>query len=197
MLRRAVAAKTPMGKMAKRAMDRGELVGDDIVVGIIKENLFKPACSKGFVLDGFPRTVEQAKALNDMLEEEGAALDAAIQLSIDDRVLSERIAGRRIHPTSGRSYHSKFNPPRIPGRDNVTGERLIQRRDDNPVTLAQRIATFKRDTTPVIEFYRKMGILRTVEADQPIQHVWADLNEILRCEAFDGGPPARAGSVVD
>eukprot|EP00939_MAST-03C_sp_MAST-3C-sp1_P005050 g5050.t1 len=121
MLRRAIRAKTPMGKLAKRAMDGGNLVSDSIVMGIIKENLFKPQCSKGFVLDGFPRTVEQAKALNELLDEQGVKLDCALELDIDDDKLVERIAGRRIHPSSGRSYHSIFNPPKVPNKDDVTG----------------------------------------------------------------------------
>eukprot|EP00940_MAST-03C_sp_MAST-3C-sp2_P001299 g1299.t1 len=187
MLRRAVRAKTPMGKLAKAAMDQGKLVSDNIVIGIIKENLFKPACSKGFVLDGFPRTVEQAEALNDMLEKEGVKLDNAIELKIDDAKLVERIAGRRIHASSGRSYHSTFNPPAIPGRDDVTGERLIQRKEDNPVTHSKRLATYKNGTQPVIEFYKKMGILETINADQSIARVWEDVNTILKCEIFTEG----------
>lgn len=181
-----------MGKLAKRAMDGGNLVSDSIVMGIIKENLFKPQCSKGFVLDGFPRTVEQAKALNELLDEQGVKLDCALELDIDDDKLVERIAGRRIHPSSGRSYHSIFNPPKVPNKDDVTGERLIQRKDDNPVMLAKRLKNFKAETRPVIDFYRKMGILRTIDADQPIAHVWADLNGVLGCDEVPEPPVSSA-----
>nr|KJB51189.1 hypothetical protein B456_008G205200 [Gossypium raimondii] len=120
MLRAAVSAKTPLGIKAKEAMDKGELVSDDLVVGIIDEAMKKPSCKKGFILDGFPRTVAQAQKLDEMLERQGVKIDKVLDFAIDDAVLEERISGRWIHPASGRSYHTKFAPPRVPGVDDVS-----------------------------------------------------------------------------
>ncbi|KAG5537151.1 hypothetical protein RHGRI_024549 [Rhododendron griersonianum] len=119
MLRAAVAAKTPLGIKAKEAMEKGELVSDDLVVGIIDEALKKPSCQKGFILDGFPRTVVQAQKLDEMLEKRGVKVDKVLNFAIDDAVLEERITGRWIHPTSGRTYHTKFAPHKVPGVDDV------------------------------------------------------------------------------
>ncbi|KAJ9709773.1 hypothetical protein PVL29_001302 [Vitis rotundifolia] len=120
MLRAAVAAKTPLGIKAKEAMDKGELVSDDLVVGIIDEAMKKPSCQKGFILDGFPRTVVQAEKLDEMLAKQGTKIDKVLNFAIDDAVLEERITGRWIHPSSGRTYHTKFAPPKVSGVDNVS-----------------------------------------------------------------------------
>ncbi|XWS60292.1 hypothetical protein CRYUN_Cryun07bG0023800 [Craigia yunnanensis] len=120
MLRAAVAAKTPLGIKAKEAMDKGELVSDDLVVGIIDEAMKKPSCQKGFVLDGFPRTVGQAQKLDEMLEKQGVKVNKVLDFAIDDVILEERITGRWIHPASGRTYHTKFAPPKVPGVDDVS-----------------------------------------------------------------------------
>ncbi|MBA0863901.1 hypothetical protein Goshw_027164 [Gossypium schwendimanii] len=149
MLRAAVSAKTPLGIKAKEAMDKGELVSDDLVVGIIDEVMKKPSCKKGFILDGFPRTVAQAQKLDEMLERQGVKIDKVLDFAIDDAVLEERISGRWIHPASGRSYHTKFAPPRVPGVDDVTGEPLIQRKDDTAAVLKSRLESFHRQTQPV------------------------------------------------
>ncbi|KAG1358603.1 adenylate kinase 4 [Cocos nucifera] len=124
MLRAAVAAKNPLGLKAKEAMDKGELVSDDLVVGIIDEAMKKPSCQKGFILDGFPRTVVQAQKLDEMLAKQGTKIDKVLNFAIDDAILEERITGRWIHPTSGRTYHSKFAPPKVRGTDDVTFECL-------------------------------------------------------------------------
>ena len=185
MLRKAIAAKTPMGIRAKEQVDKGKLVGDDIVIGIIKENLFKPACSKGFVLDGFPRNIEQARALNELLEEQNVKLDSVLEMTIEEDKLMDRVCGRRIHPKSGRTYHSVFNPPREPGKDDVTGEPLIQRKDDNPGVFMKRLDAYRKETKPLIEFYRSLVIdVKQIDSDQPISHVWADMNEVLRCDEW-------------
>ncbi|CAL5440826.1 unnamed protein product [Camellia sinensis] len=149
MLRAAVAAKTPLGIKAKEAMDKGELVSDDLVVGMIDEALKKPSCQKGFILDGFPRTVVQAQKLDEMLEKRGVKVDKVLNFAIDDAILEERITGRWIHPASGRTYHTKYSPPKVSGVDDVTGEPLIQRKDDTAAVLKSRLEAFHKQTEPV------------------------------------------------
>ncbi|PIA51268.1 hypothetical protein AQUCO_01100243v1 [Aquilegia coerulea] len=148
MLRAAVAAKTPLGIKAKEAMDKGELVSDDLVVGIIDEAMKKPSCKKGFILDGFPRTVVQAEKLDEMLGRQGTKIDKVLNFAIDDAILEERITGRWIHPSSGRTYHTKFAPPKVDLVDDVTGEPLIQRKDDTAAVLKSRLEAFHRQTEP-------------------------------------------------
>ena len=155
MLRAAVGAGTEYGKRAKAAMDSGALVTDDIVIGIIKEAIDAPECSKGFILDGFPRTVPQAEALDDMLAKKGESIDAVVNFAIPDSELVSRITGRRIHKASGRSYHVS-NPkfmPKVEGKDDVTGEPLMQRADDTEEALTNRLVQFHAQTVPVLEHY--------------------------------------------
>ncbi|KVH98991.1 Adenylate kinase [Cynara cardunculus var. scolymus] len=165
MLRAAVAAKTPLGIKAKEAMDNGQLVSDELVVGIIDEAMKKPSCQKGFILDGFPRTVVQAEKLDDMLERRGTKVDKVLNFAIDDAILEERITGRWIHPSSGRSYHSKFAPPKVPGIDDVTGEPLVQRKDDTAAVLKSRLEAFHKQTEPVFTEARSQqgGVAKVVE----------------------------------
>ncbi|KAK8266006.1 hypothetical protein V6Z12_D12G216100 [Gossypium hirsutum] len=179
MLRAAVSAKTPLGIKAKEAMDKGELVSDDLVVGIIDEAMKKPSCKKGFILDGFPRTVAQAQKLDEMLERQGVKIDKVLDFAIDDAVLEERISGRWIHPASGRSYHTKFAPPRVPGVDDVTGEPLIQRKDDSAAVLKSRLESFHRQTQPVINYYSKKGIVATLHAEKPLTDVTDEVRKVL------------------
>lgn len=171
MLRAAVRSGTDMGKKAKAAMEAGELVTDEIVVGIIKDAIRHPECRKGFILDGFPRTVVQAQKLDEMLAKENTEVDRAINFEIDDSLLVDRISGRRVHPASGRSYHTKFNPPKVTGLDDLTGEPLIQRKDDNPDTLVTRLAAFHKQTQPVIDYYKKKGKLVEVNAQRSMNDV--------------------------
>ncbi|KAG8475862.1 hypothetical protein CXB51_032772 [Gossypium anomalum] len=179
MLRAAVSAKTPLGIKAKEAMDKGELVSDDLVVGIIDEAMKKPSCKKGFILDGYPRTVAQAEKLDEMLERQGVKIDKVLDFAIDDAVLEERISGRWIHPASGRSYHTKFAPPRVPGVDDVTGEPLIQRKDDTAAVLKSRLESFHRQTQPVINYYSKKGIVATLHAEKPLSDVTDEVRKVL------------------
>lgn len=149
MLREAVAAKTPLGLQAKAAMEAGQLVSDDLVVGIISDAVKRPDCRNGFILDGFPRTVIQAEKLDSMLAARGTQIDKVLNFNVPDSVLVERVTGRWVHPASGRSYHTSFAPPRVPGLDDVTGEPLVQRKDDNAETLKSRLAAFHQQTAPV------------------------------------------------
>ncbi|KAK9825927.1 hypothetical protein WJX81_007483 [Elliptochloris bilobata] len=177
MLRAAVAAKTPLGVEAKKAMDAGALVSDEIVVGLIGEAVQRPDCRVGFILDGFPRTVVQAQKLDEMLQKRGTAIDRVLNFVVPDPVLVERVTGRWIHPASGRSYHDKFAPPRTPGVDDVTGEPLVKRKDDNADTLKARLAAFHAQTTPVVDFYKSKVV--DVAADKPQADVAAQIRQAL------------------
>ncbi|PPQ73603.1 hypothetical protein CVT24_008061 [Panaeolus cyanescens] len=180
MLREQVAQKTPLGVEAKKIMDAGGLVSDDIMVGMIKDQLENnPQCKNGFVLDGFPRTVPQAQKLDGMLQSRNEKLDSVVQLLIDDQLLISRITGRLIHPSSGRTYHKEFNPPKKPGVDDVTGEKLIQRSDDNVETLRKRLSTYHSQTGPVADYYKNKGLWHGIDAAQSPSLVWDNLRSIF------------------
>ncbi|KAG5521889.1 hypothetical protein RHGRI_034199 [Rhododendron griersonianum] len=179
MLRAAVAAKTPLGIKAKEAMEKAKLVSDDLVVGIIDEAMKKPSCQKGFILDGFPRTVVQAEKLDEMLLKQGAKIDKVLNFAVDDAILEERITGRWIHPSSGRSYHTKFAPPKVPGVDDVTGEPLIQRKDDTAEVLKSRLEAFHRQTEPVIDYYTKKGAVAQLHAEKAPKEVTVEVQKVL------------------
>ncbi|KAF7719220.1 adenylate kinase [Penicillium ucsense] len=176
MLRSQVAKKTELGKEAKKIMDQGGLVSDEIMVNMIKSELDNNTeCKNGFILDGFPRTVAQAERLDEMLAARKLPLQHAIELQIDDALLVARITGRLVHPASGRSYHKVFNPPKKEMIDDVTGEPLIQRSDDNAETLTKRLATYHAQTTPVCAYYKKTGIWRGIDASQEPGQVWKSI----------------------
>ncbi|KAI9099395.1 adenylate kinase-domain-containing protein [Phlyctochytrium arcticum] len=180
MLRAAVRAGTDMGKAAKKVMDAGGLVSDEIMVNLIRENIdSNPECKNGFILDGFPRTVTQAEKLDEMLVDRRKPLQAAIELEIPDSLLVARITGRLIHPASGRSYHKEFNPPKVPNKDDQTGEPLIQRSDDNAETLVKRLEAYHKQTQPVADYYKRKGIWHGVDAAQSPDAVWANLSAIF------------------
>jgi adenylate kinase len=181
LLRDQVERKTPLGVEAKKIMDSGGLVSDDIVVGMIKDQLENnKTCKNGFVLDGFPRTVPQAEKLDALLESRKEKLDSVVQLLIDDQLLISRITGRLVHPASGRSYHREFNPPKVPMTDDITGDPLIQRSDDNTETLAKRLKTFHSQTGPVVEYYKKQGLWHGIDASQKPAVVWDSLGKVFR-----------------
>ncbi|KDR81980.1 hypothetical protein GALMADRAFT_240381 [Galerina marginata CBS 339.88] len=180
MLREQVQQKTPLGVEAKKIMDAGGLVSDEIMVGMIQDQLDNnKACKNGFVLDGFPRTVPQAKKLDGMLEKRGEKLDSVVQLLIDDQLLISRITGRLIHAPSGRTYHKTFSPPKKPNVDDVTGEPLIQRSDDNVETLRKRLQGFHAQTGPVVDYYKAKGLWHGIDAAQSPSVVWDDLRSIF------------------
>ena len=164
MLRAAVREGTTLGRKAKGIMDAGELVPDDLIVAMIGERLDRADCSEGFVLDGFPRTIPQAEALRDA----GVVIDTVIEIALDDEEIVLRMSGRRVHPASGRVYHVVHNPPRVHGRDDETGEELIQRDDDREETVRTRLAVYREQTRPLVDFYRGLaerGELRYARID--------------------------------
>jgi len=153
MLRAAVKAGTPLGKEARKVMDAGSLVSDDIIMGLIKERLQQPDCENGYLLDGFPRTIAQAEALKN----DGIGVDYVVEIAVPDEEIIKRMSGRRVHLSSGRTYHVVFNPPSQEGKDDVTGEPLIQRDDDQEETVRKRLQVYHDQTAPLIEYYSKWG----------------------------------------
>lgn len=149
MLRAAVKAGTELGIAAKKIMDSGGLVSDDIIIGLVKDRLTQPDCSKGYLFDGFPRTIPQAQAMKDA----GVPIDFVLEIDVPFDAIIDRMSGRRVHPASGRSYHIKFNPPKVEGKDDVTGEPLIQRDDDKEETVRKRLQVYKDQTRPLVEYY--------------------------------------------
>lgn len=194
MLRAAVAAQSPVGKKAQAVMAAGGLVSDDIVVGIIKERIAQPDCKLGFILDGFPRTIKQAQALDQMLADEcgGSRVTKVLELHVPDEVLEERICGRWIHKKSGRSYHVKYAPPKsmkedsftgapVPEsmKDDVTGQPLIQRPDDTATALVKRLKGYHDETVPILQHYKPNGIVKQVNANQQMDAVWSQILKSL------------------
>ena len=151
MLRAAVKAGTELGLAAKKVMDSGGLVSDDIIIGLVKERITQPDCASGFLFDGFPRTIVQA----DAMKAAGVKLDLVLEIDVPDEAIIERMSGRRVHVASGRSYHLKFNPPKVAGKDDLTGEDLILRVDDAEETVRNRLAVYKSQTQPLVDYYSK------------------------------------------
>ncbi|MGQ2981455.1 MAG: adenylate kinase [Polaromonas sp.] len=149
MLRAAVKAGTPLGMEAKKVMDSGGLVSDDLIINLVKDRIAQADCSKGFLFDGFPRTLPQA----DAMKAAGVKLDYVLEIDVPFEAIIERMSGRRSHPASGRTYHVKFNPPRVEGQDDVTGEPLIQREDDKEETVRKRLEVYSAQTRPLVDYY--------------------------------------------
>jgi adenylate kinase len=149
MLRAAVKAGTPLGLAAKKVMDSGALVSDDIIIGLVKERIAQPDCARGFLFDGFPRTIPQADAMKNA----GVKIDCVLEIDVPFQAIVERMSGRRSHPASGRTYHVKFNPPKVEGKDDVTGEPLIQRDDDREETVQKRLEVYAAQTRPLVDYY--------------------------------------------
>jgi|TARA_B100000902_G_scaffold396105_1_gene456259 adenylate kinase len=153
MLREAVEEETDLGLEAKALMDAGILVSDEVIVGLVEDRISKADCEKGFLFDGFPRTIPQAQALVDR----DIFIDAVVEIHVPDEDIIERMSGRRMHPGSGRNYHVIYNPPRIEGKDDLTGEDLVQREDDKPETVKDRLEVYQKQTAPLINFYSEIS----------------------------------------
>lgn len=179
MFRAAVKEGTELGKKAEACMKSGALVPDEVTIGIVKERLSKADCEKGFILDGFPRTVEQADALEKILSELGKKLDAVLNIHVPAEDLIERAVGRRICKGCGATYHIKFNAPKTEGKCDNCGGELYQRADDNADTMKNRLSVYEASTRPLIDYYKKAGVYSEIDGRQPINEVTAALIKIL------------------
>ncbi len=179
MFRLAIKEGTTLGKEAKSYMDKGELVPDEVTIGIVRERLSKPDCQKGFLLDGFPRTIAQAEALENLLNDMNESLDYVLHIDVPKDQLIERLTGRRICPTCGATYHVVFNPPEVDGKCDHDGSELIQREDDQPETVKTRLEVNVEQAQPLLDFYRDKGYLVSFEGDKDINDVFNNIDEKL------------------
>lgn len=180
MFRAAIKEGTELGKQAKALMDEGKLVPDELTVALVKDRIAQPDCANGFLLDGFPRTIPQA----DALKEAGVKIDFVLEFDVADEVIVERMSGRRVHQPSGRTYHVVYNPPKVEGKDDVTGEDLIIRQDDKPETVLERLAIYHKQTKPLIAYYTDEAeagntVYHRLDGTQPVEQVSAELAKIL------------------
>ncbi len=180
MLREAVAKGTELGKIAKKYMDAGQLVPDEVVIGIVKERLQEPDCEKGFILDGFPRTIPQAEALDKILEELGKKIDAVINIQVPEEEVVKRIVNRRTCRKCGAVYHLIYNPPKEDNKCDKCGGELYQRDDDKEETVRQRYKVYKEQTEPLVEYYAKKGVLYNIDGTKSIEEVFNEIDKILQ-----------------
>ncbi|OHO69342.1 adenylate kinase [Staphylococcus sp. HMSC036D05] len=179
MFRKAIKDETDLGKEAKSYMDRGELVPDEVTVGIVKERISENDAKKGFLLDGFPRTIEQAEALNNIMSELDREIDAVINIEVPEEELMNRLTGRRICEKCGTTYHLVFNPPKVEGICDIDGGKLYQREDDNPETVSNRLSVNVKQSKPILEYYDEKGILKNIDGSKEIDEVTNDVIDIL------------------
>lgn len=182
MLRAAVKAGTPLGLQAKKVMDEGGLVSDDIIIGLVKERIAEADCANGFLFDGFPRTIPQADALKDA----GVTIDAVVEIDVADEEIIKRMSGRRVHPGSGRTYHVVFNPPKEEGKDDETGEELVQREDDKEETVRQRLKVYHEQTEPLISYYRGWNEEDAATAPKYVYVAGVGSVDDIRDKVFEG-----------
>jgi adenylate kinase len=179
MFRAAIKNETNLGLLAKSYMDKGALVPDDVTIGIVKERLLEDDCKKGFLLDGFPRTILQAEALDEFLKENGVKLDAVLDVNVKPEILVRRMVGRRVCKTCGATYHVEFNAPKKDGICDNCGSPLIQRPDDTEATAKNRLEVYDNNTAPLLAYYKNQNILKTVDGDQPLEKVFEDIKAVL------------------
>ena len=177
--RKAIKDETDLGKEAKSYMDRGELVPDEVTVGIVKERISEDDAKKGFLLDGFPRTIEQAEALNSIMSELDREIDAVINIEVPEEELMNRLTGRRICEKCGTTYHLVFNPPKVDGICDIDGGKLYQREDDNPETVSNRLSVNVKQSKPILEYYNNKGVLKNIDGSKDIDEVTNDVIDIL------------------
>jgi adenylate kinase len=180
MLRAAVASGTELGKKAKGMMEKGELVPDDLIVGLIKDRIARPDCAKGFILDGFPRTEAQAKALDKMLAETGMKLDQVVEMEVDEKALTERVVGRFTCAKCGTGYHDRFKRPKVEGVCDVCGSKeFTRRKDDTAETMKTRMVAYRAQTEPLLPYYRARGVLKKVDGMASMDEVYRQIRAVL------------------
>ena len=180
MLRAAISKGTEIGVEAKSIIDKGELVSDEIVIGIVRERIFSKECERGYMLDGFPRTLAQAEKLNQILSDRNQKIDVVIRLCVPEDMLVRRIAGRRFHIKSGRSYNIEFNPPKIEGKDDITGEKLVQREDDKEEIVESRLKTYYELTEPLVGYYKKEDLLKEIDGTGSPEKIYTEIKQTLK-----------------
>ncbi len=181
MLRAAVKAGTPLGLEAKKVMDAGGLVSDGIILGLVKERISEDDCANGFLFDGFPRTIPQAQAL----VEQGVDIDFVVEIDVDDEEIIERLSGRRVHPSSGRVYHVKYNPPKEADKDDETGEELVQRDDDKEETVRKRLEVYQSQTRPLVDFYQDLAKMDDAKAPRYVRVAGVGSVDDIRSRVLD------------
>ncbi|MDU2552129.1 MAG: adenylate kinase [Staphylococcus epidermidis] len=179
MFRKAIKDETDLGKEAKSYMDRGELVPDEVTVGIVKERISEDDAKKGFLLDGFPRTIDQAESLSQIMSELDREIDAVINIEVPEEELMNRLTGRRICEKFGTTYHLVFNPPKVDGICDIDGGKLYQREDDNPETVSNRLSVNVKQSKPILEYYNNKGVLKNIDGSKDIDEVTKDVIDIL------------------
>lgn len=179
MFRKAIKNETDLGKEAKSYMDRGELVPDEVTVGIVKERISEDDAKKGFLLDGFPRTIDQAESLSQIMSELDREIDAVINIEVPEEELMNRLTGRRICEKCGTTYHLVFNPPKVDGICDIDGGKLYQREDDNPETVSNRLSVNVKQSKPILEYYNNKGVLKNIDGSKDIDEVTNDVIDIL------------------
>ena len=179
MFRNAIKNATPLGIMAKNFIDKGQLVPDSVTIGLVKERLQEEDCQKGFILDGFPRNLVQAKCLDEMLDSLNMKLDACLYIDVDQKVLTDRIVGRRVCPKCGASFHIDTLKPAVDGICDYCGEKLIQRKDDTLETVAPRLEVYNTSTAPLLKYYKEKGILKSVDGEGEVVQIFANIKKAL------------------
>ena len=179
MFRQAMKNETKLGLEAKSYMEKGALVPDEVTIGIVEERLLEDDCKNGFLLDGFPRTIAQAEALDAFLAKNGVKLDAVLDVNVPAEILVRRMVGRRVCKTCGATFHVEFNAPKVEGICDNCGAKLIQRPDDTEETAVNRLSVYDQNTAPLLDFYAKKNLLKTVNGDQPLDKVFDDIKEVL------------------